>query len=117
MAVIVPTSVTKGAGVAVYTWTGMANGDTGTPIVTPASADKTVQADGTFSVGGSIAVQGSNNGAAFGALNDADGNVIALTVDTIIALVRENPLEIRPAVTAGDGSTLVDCILVVKRTT
>jgi len=117
MAIIVPTSETLGAGVTVYTWAAMANGDTGTPLVMPASADKTVQADGNFGVGGSVAMQGSNNNVAFGALNDADGSVIALTADTILSMVRENPKFIRPAVTAGDGATALAVVLVVKRTT
>ncbi len=117
MAVKPHTSVNKGAGVNVYTWVNMQENDTGEPIQMPASADKTVHADGVFGVGGSVTMQGSNNNVAYGALNDADGTAVALTADTIVQMVRENPLFIRPAVTAGDGNTDLIVTLVVKRTT
>jgi len=117
MAVVVPTSVTIGAGVTKYTWASLANGDTGTPLAMPASADMTVQLLGTFGVGGSCRIEGSNDGGTtYATLDEADGNALNLTA-AAIELVRENPELIRPNITAGDGATALTVILVAKRTT
>jgi len=120
-------------GVLLVTWPAMANGDTGQPFVCPDKSEKSVQATGTPGAGGSCTIQGSNaqafqstltGGAAAGvapgyaSLNDPQGNVLTFAAADITAgkieEVLENPLVIRPNVTAGDGTTAVTIRMVVR---
>lgn len=89
-----------------FSWSGLLNGDTGTSIGGNGStSDYTVQAFGTFGVGGSVALLGSNNNIDFAPLEDALGVVIAMTVSTKIWRLAQVPLFMKPSVTAGDGTT------------
>lgn len=94
-------------------WPSMANGDTGEPATYPSHAEKSVQVTGTFGTGGSVAVQGSNDATNFVALNDLGGTAIAITAAGIKG-VSENTLAVRPAVTAGDGTTLLTVTMLLK---
>lgn len=96
----------KGDGSALkIVWTPMLNGDTGAPVQFPKHNDKSIHVSGTFGTGGSVAVEGSNNnGASFVALRSPDSNTIAITSETIKAVL-ENTAQVRPHVTAGDGTT------------
>ncbi len=117
MAVITPTSSDIGVGITKITWANMANGDTGRPVVMPASADKTVQVIGTLGAGGNCKIEGSNDeGTTYATLNDADGAAADISALSIV-LIRENPETIRPNISAGDGTTDLTVILVAKRTT
>lgn len=102
------------AGVYLYEWLAVANGDQGAPIETFNLVDMTVTIDGTFSVGGSCTLQGSNDGTNFYALTDPQGNAITKTAAGL-EQVTEAPRYIRPAVTAGDGSTAIDIRLLARR--
>ena len=86
-------------------WIGLANGDTGAPVRMSDFQDRTVQVVGTFGVGGSVTIQGSNDdGATWATLTDPLGNVLTFTTAGM-KQITELPLDIRPNVTAGDGST------------
>lgn len=85
-------------------WAAMANGDTGLPVLLPGNADRTIQVTGTFGTGGSVALEGSNDGTNFFALTDPTGTVIAITSAGIKAIT-EACMYVRPHVTAGDGTT------------
>jgi hypothetical protein len=111
MAVKTATFETIGGGCRVITWGGLANGDTGTPVQMPSHPDKTVQLVGTLSVGGTMTLQGSNDNTNWFTLSDSAGSDIALTALDGVT-VMENPLYIRPNITAGDGSTDLTVILV-----
>lgn len=88
-----------------YNWPGLLNGDSGSAMgLMEHTADYMIQASGTFGVAGSVALQGSNNGVDFFALKDAGGTVIALTTTEPIR-ISHVPLQIKPVVTAGDGTT------------
>jgi hypothetical protein len=78
--------------------------------------DRTVQVTGTFGVGGSVAMEGSNDGGTtWGLLKDAYGVDIALTT-AVCRAIGDNPMLIRPRVTAGDGTTnLTVTIAAAKR--
>lgn len=91
-----------------YLWSGLLNGDTGTPAGTMEHvADYTLQVTGTFGVGGSVALQGSNDGGVtFFALEDVTGTTIAATTNKIWRLSHITK-QVRPIVTAGDGTTTV----------
>lgn len=96
------------------TWTGLLNGDDGGPFEGGDWGDRTVQITGTFGVGGSISLEGSNDGTNYVVLTDPQGNAITKTAAGIEAVI-ELPRYIRPRVTAGDGSTSLTCTLYMVR--
>ena len=96
-----------------YDWTGLLNGDDGSPAQLANFPDKTVTFHGTFGTGGSITLQGSNDNSNWFALVDPQGNAITKTAAGIEA-VTENPRYIRPIVTAGDGTTNLRCMLTAR---
>lgn len=93
-------------------WAALANGDSGAPIDYLAFADRSVQIVGTFGVGGSVTIEGTNDGTNYVALTDPQGNAITKTAAAIEA-VSEVPRSIRPRVTAGDGTTSLSVYLLL----
>lgn len=86
-------------------WTGLLNGDDGEAVELGAFRDRSVQVVGVPGVGGSVRIEGSNDGGTtFHALNDPQGNALDITTLKIEQLLEITHL-IRPRVTAGDGST------------
>jgi hypothetical protein len=96
-------------------WLGLTNGDDGTPIgggpVTGKSIsldhfqDRCVQVIGTFGSGGSISIQGSNDGGTtWVTLTDPLGNALTFT-SAGMKQITELPHMLKPIVTAGDGTT------------
>lgn len=111
-------------------WGPMGNGDVGLAvgssyggIPAPAGgyfagyADKSIQVAGTFGAGGSVAVEGTNDGniANFVPLTDPQGNPIALTAAGIRAIT-EAVVWVRPHVTAGDGTTSLTVSMFFRKT-
>jgi hypothetical protein len=96
-----------------YTWV-LENGDTGVPVEMPGFADRSVQVEGTFGSGGNLRIQGSNNGTKYLPLTDPQGNDLNITTAKI-EQVTEVVRWIRPNVTAGDGTTSLTVILLVRR--
>lgn len=97
------------------TWTGLLNGDTGEPFLySDYGGDASVEVQGTFGVGGSITLEGSNNGVTFYAMTDPQGNAITKTAAGI-ETAEEAPLYIRPNVTAGDGTTTLQCRVLCRK--
>jgi hypothetical protein len=102
------------------TWTGLLNGDTGAPVAefdygrtnrTPSGeklSGACVQISGTFGAGGSVQLEGSNDGSTWfvltGTITAAAPAAIIKTVAYLGQIV-QSALSIRPNVTAGDGST------------
>lgn len=111
---ITPIAVESLTGVRMFLWDGLLNGDTGAPLSLPDYADLTVTVEGTFGVGGSITLQGSNDGTNYYALTDPQGNAITKTAAGIEA-VTETPRYFRPNVTAGDGTTDLECRILARR--
>lgn len=105
-------------GVLVIRWV-LANGDTGDPVILPHASDKCFHASGTFGVGGSVSLRGSNKAAPVVTTDpiltagEGGANPVTKTAEGM-EQVQENPLWIWPHVTAGDGSTSINCDLVVK---
>ena len=87
-------------GVAV-TWAGIQNGSQGDAAGGPYSTFM-ASVTGTFGVGGSVRLEGSNDGANWNPLSP-----VALTSTGMFAALgaAEHPRFIRPNVTAGDGTT------------
>jgi hypothetical protein len=119
MAVKSATVTRYGEGVLVVRWAGLANGDTGEPVVIPAAHDKSIHFSGTFGAGGSVSLRGSNkatpvvSGDPILTAGEGGANPITKTAEGI-EQVQENPLHVWPHVTAGDGTTAINADLVVK---
>lgn len=97
------------------TWTPLTttNAD-GSPFEFPDWADNTVHVFGTFGVGGTVLVEGSNDGTNWATLTDSNGTTLSLTVASVKA-INERPRYLRPRVSAGDGTTSITAILLARR--
>lgn len=105
-----------GANSWIITWTGLLNGDDGAPVQMPECADGSVQFFGTFGAGGSIQWEGCNqrSGANFVILTDPQGNNIVKTA-AAIETCEEVSFQRRPKVTAGDGTTTLTAVALLRR--
>lgn len=95
------------------TWTGLLNGDQGDSLEIPGGPDKTVTIQGTFGVGGSCTIEGSNDGTTWFPCTDLQANAITKT-SAAMEMIVENPRYIRPNVTAGDGTTNLSVLICAK---
>lgn len=78
-------------------------------------ADRSVQVLGTFGAGGNLRIQGSNDdGTTYAVLTDPQGNALNIAAAKVEAIT-EVPLWTRPFVTAGDGTTDLDVVIVCRR--
>lgn len=66
----------------------------------------TFQIGGTFGAGGTVVVEGSNDGVTYFTLNDQANAAVSVTA-AALKTIRDAPLYIRPRVTAGDGTTSI----------
>lgn len=97
-----------------HTWTPLANGDDGNGAQYMGSGDRSIQIEGTFGAGGTVIVEGTNDGTNWRQLKDATGTAISFTAAGIKQIL-ENPVAVRPRVTAGDGTTAITATLVVRK--
>jgi len=104
----------KDRGCYVVSWSGLLNGDDGSPIEMPGAADRSVQFTGTFGTGGTIQIEGSNDGTNYVVLTDPQGNNISKTAAGIEQVV-EITRYLRPRVTAGDGTTNLVTTMLIKQ--
>lgn len=104
-------------GVAIITWSGLLDGDTGSWVRAGRFADKTVQvivvAAGT---GDEVTMEGSpDDGTTTGALHDAQGALLETElVGATISdpeVIAESPYLIRPNITGGDGTTNLTVVI------
>ena len=100
-----------------WLWETLTNGDVGGPLDTNQGsvsfADKTIHVVGTFGSNGTVVIEGSNDGTNWLTLNDPTGVALSFTA-TGLKTILENPKEIRPNVTAGDGTTDLDVYIVCR---
>jgi len=104
------------AGCVLVAWAGLtfASTDEGSPLEFGAFADRSVQVTGTFGSGGSVRIEGSNDGVNYAVLTDPQGNALDITsakIEAISELVRY----VRPRITAGDGTTSLACTMMLRR--
>jgi len=99
---------------ALASWTGLLNGDDGSPVDMLDYGDRSIQFQGTFGTGGSIQLEGSNDGTNWQLLTDPQGNDIIKTSADLEA-VTEVTRYVRPRVTAGDGTTALVATLFARR--
>lgn len=85
-------------------WAGLLNADQGSAVQFAKYADRCVQVTGTFGAAGSVTVEGSNNGVNWFPLSRMAGGPATFTAAGG-AQILDNPLFMRPNVTAGDGTT------------
>lgn len=105
---------TEGNNLIIWTWTGLANGESGTAVRMHDYADVSIQVEGTFGAAGNLQWQGSNDGTNFRPLNDSASSLLNIAAAGIEAVL-ECVLYMRPKVTAGDGTTLLNVTLVGRR--
>ena len=99
-----------------YRWTGLLNGDDGAPIEKGSYADRSVQVLGTFGAGGSISIEGSNDGGTtWAVLKDPLGNAVTFT-SAGIKTIGDVTFQTRPHVTAGDGTTSLAVHILARKT-
>jgi hypothetical protein len=96
------------------TWSGLLNTDDGTPFEMVAGRDRSVQFQGTFGTGGTIVLEGSNDGTNYQTLADPSSTAISKTAASI-EQVLEFTRFVRPRVTGGDGSTNLVCTMIFGR--
>ena len=102
----------------VIKWTGLLNGDTGAWYTYSGKyPDKCFQVFGTFGAGGTVVLQGTCEEIATPAnpltLSDVWGVAISKTAAAIVP-VAQSPAQIRPSVTAGDGTTNLTVYLTIR---
>ncbi|MER9840328.1 hypothetical protein NKJ59_03585 [Mesorhizobium australicum] len=91
-----------------FKWLAIPNGNQGSAVTLNVYQDRTVQIGGTFGAGGSVTIQGSNdNGTTWATLTDTLGNALTFTAAGM-KQITELPYQIRPSVTAGDGTTSIN---------
>lgn len=90
-------------------WTPLANGDNGARYELHNFIDVTVQVFGTFGAGGSVQMEGSNDGGTNWAIIGS-----AITAAGLVRLAAA-PKHIRPNVTNGDGSTALTVLAFARR--
>lgn len=95
-------------------WSGLLNGDQGDNWEIPGALERSIQVTGTFGAGGTIVLEGSNDGTNFVTLLDPQGVAVSFTA---AGLKSQGNFAryVRPRVTAGDGTTTLVATLVVRR--
>lgn len=99
------------------TWASLGDDDVGDVLNliahhAPDYPDKTVQIIGTIWASATLVLQGSNDGTNWTTLHDPQGGDLSWTVGTsIIDVIAENPLFIRPSTSGGLGTTDVTVII------
>lgn len=85
-------------------WRDLVNGADGNGQTSGAYGDRSVQVTGVFGSGGTLVIEGSNDGENWKTLTDPQGNLLSFTA-TGIETIMESTRFTRPRVTAGDGTT------------
>lgn len=120
MAAIAPTitdvSPTGDGSALQVVWTPVtsAGSDTCNPVYYPKHSTKSIQVSGTFG-GSSTALNGSNDGTNYAALNNPAGSAIAITAAKVSGVL-ENTAYIQPVNTGGTASSVSITMLLVAPT-
>lgn len=88
--------------------------DTGVASEMWGQADRSVQISGTFGSGGTVVIEGSNDGTNYVTLTDPQGNAISKT-SASIEQIEEITRYIRPKVSAGDGTTSITVTMLMRQ--
>lgn len=96
-------------------WAALLNADDGASIPFGQYTDKSIQVFGTFGPGGTLLLEGSNDGTNWATLTDPQGNPLSFTAAKIEQIM-EATLHVRPRVSGGDGTTSLTAIVLMKET-
>lgn len=109
-------NIAKDGSVIQASWTGLtfASTDDGAPLGQPAWGERTVQVFGTFGAGGSLAMEGSNDGTTWAPVANRAGSALVFTAAGINR-IQDYPLYVRPRVTGGDGTTNLSVFIAAHR--
>lgn len=116
MAEIIPVAenISDDGSVQKVTWSTLTTTNiTGTPVQLSKFGDKTVSVTGVLGVGGTLKIQGSNDNTNWFDLTDPQGNALSFTALGMEAIT-ENPMYIMPKVSAGNGTTNFDVIMIAR---
>lgn len=92
-------------------WAGLLNGDSGSLVTIGRDYWKfTMQVVGTFGAGGTILLEGSNDGTNFTTVKDVNNAAVSV-IDTSMIRVEGIPRYLRPRASAGDGTTNLSVLL------
>lgn len=97
------------------TWPTLINGDAGDSLGPDMAlwSDRSVQVTGTFGSGGTVLVEGSNDGTTWFTLNSPQGTALSFTAAGLKQIL-EGVLFIRPRVSAGDGTTAIAVAMMLR---
>lgn len=98
----------------VVTWAGLVNGDTGDLFDMTGFVPLSMQVEGTFGAGGSMALEGSNDGVNQRGLHSSGLTAIAVTAAGIVP-VSDTTRYVSPHATAGDGTTSLTVSLYLRK--
>jgi hypothetical protein len=104
---------TVGNNVHFVSWTPLLNGDSGAPYAMTGFADRSVQIGGTFGTGGTVLIEGSNDGTNYATLADPQGVALSKTSAALVEISQIVKF-IRPRVSAGDGTTSITVTLLAR---
>lgn len=93
----------------------LAQAETGAQAEEPEHSDMSVQVGGTFG-GGTVVLEGSNDGTTFHILTDPLGNNASFTSADLMQII-ETCRYVRPRVTGGNGTTAITVHLLMGRPT
>lgn len=88
--------------------------DAGAAIEQFGEADRSVQITGTFGVGGTVVIEGSNDGVNYHTLKDHLGVALSITAAGLYS-VDQIVRYLRPRITAGDGTTALTVTALTRR--
>jgi len=99
----------------VYQWSNLTfvGSDSGSPLPGMGWSDRSIQVEGTIGAGGTIVIEGSNDGSNWHTLKDPFSVAISFTA-TGLAQITEISRYVRPRVSAGDGTTSVTITIVLR---
>lgn len=98
-------------------WSGLLNTDVGSTVELPGYADRSLQLTGALGSGGTVSIEGSNDGTNWHELGDAEGDQLVLDEASEIRNVMEMTRFIRPKVATGDGSTNLVVTMAARKPT
>lgn len=110
MAVAYSASVAPFRGGHLVKWSAIPNGQQGSGWSVGPFQALTAQLLGTLGAGGSVTIEGSNDGTNWAACHNPGGTAATLTALGLVTIM-EIPLFLRPNVTAGDGTTALTVIV------
>jgi hypothetical protein len=92
-------------------WSSLLTGETGDKADLSKWPTKSIQISGTAGAGGSVNIQGSNDGTNWSSLQSATGDSLATAAPGMYS-IDQNTQHIRPLVVAGDGTTNLKVVII-----